>query len=397
MLDCRSTVATAACAGAVLAACADPDLPTDLRTSGPPNVTVVTVMSDQETDIDPSPVGIGRIVETATYCRLNDEKRPSIVGLPDIRIITVCPEDLTKPAVENGTAAAVPSQWFIRIVFDKLLDPRVEDLEPVLDGNGNQVGNKGTFRGPNMTLPVTLKCNGADIAYNGYYVPNGNRQSWPLGPALYVAPLNFLSAPVGSTCTVSIKDTVHSKRGESVPANQRDYTFKILPMQLRFAVPDPADAEEPGDILQSPKVPLEFFFTAALKHKGMLGSDADALVLTTLDKTKVQIISGPNDGVTEDDPDGVANAEVCAGTGGTAVPEANIRAYLRGTAGDTTALVMRLDAGGPTAKATQVWQPATTYRVEFLEGASVAPDQGGADAPLPVGADHALCFHTSAM
>src|SRR5215470_1022329 len=59
MLDYRSTVAAAAFAGAVLAACADPDLPTDLRTSGPPNITTVTVLTDLETSIDPAPQGIG--------------------------------------------------------------------------------------------------------------------------------------------------------------------------------------------------------------------------------------------------------------------------------------------------------------------------------------------------
>src|ERR1051325_2418882 len=149
MLDYRSTVAAAAFAGSVLAACSDPDLPTDLRTSGPPNITVVTVMSDEETAIDPNPQGIGRIVETATYCRVGDAKRPALVGLPDIRTILVCPEDLSKPADENGAPEAVPPQWFVRVVCDKLLDPNVEDLVPVLDSNGIQPGTIGSFRGPN--------------------------------------------------------------------------------------------------------------------------------------------------------------------------------------------------------------------------------------------------------
>ena len=392
MLDYRSTVAAAAFAGAVLVGCSDPDLPTDLRTSGPPNVTVVTVMSDQETAIDPNPQGIGRIVETATYCRIGDNKRPSIVGLPDIRTITVCPEDLSKPAEENGTAGAVPPSWFVRIVFDKLLDAKIEDLVPVLDANGIQTGTIGTFRGPNMTQPVTLQCNGVDVPYDGYYVPNGNRQSWALGPALFVTPMSATSVPTGASCKVSIKDVVHNKAGESVPTDQRDYTFKILPMKLRFSVPDPGDGE-PGKIAQDPTAPINFFFTGALKVGGTLGTGGGALSLTTLDPTKVTITSAPNLGVTMDNPDGDPNTAVCDGSAGTAVPSVNIRSYLDGTAGATTALVMDLDVGGPTADG-DPWEGSTTYLVKFAAGAGVAPAQGGADGALPT--DFSLCFHTTA-
>jgi hypothetical protein len=392
MLDYRSTVAATAFAAAMLVGCSDPDLPTDLRTSGPPNVTVVTVMSDQETAIDPNPQGIGRIVETATYCRIGDQKRPSIVGLPDIRTITVCPEDLSKPAEENGTAGAVPPSWFVRIVFDKLLDAKIEDLVPVLDANGIQTGTIGTFRGPNMTQPVTLQCNGADVPYDGYYVPNGNRSSWALGPALFVTPMSPTSVPVGADCKVSIKDVVHNKAGESVPTDQRDYTFKILPMKLRFSVPDPGDGE-PGSTAQDPTAPISFFFTAALKVASTLGTGGGALSLTTLDPTKVTITAGPNLNVGDANPDGDPDPAVCAGTAGTPVPSANIRSYLDGTAGATTALVMDLDVGGPAADG-DPWAGSTTYLVKFATGASVAPAQGGAPGTLP--ADFSLCFHTTA-
>jgi hypothetical protein len=394
MLDYRSTVAAAAFAGAVLAACSDPDLPTDLRTSGPPNVTVVTVLSDEETAIDPNPQGIGRIVETATYCRVGDNKRPGLVGLPDIRTIRICPEDLSKPAVANGVAEAVPPSWIVRVVFDKLLDPKVEDLVPVLDSMGIQTSTIGSFRGPNMTQPVTLKCNGIDVSYDGYYVPNGNLQSWPLGPALFVTPTRAIDVPVGASCTVSVKDTVHNKAGESVPADQRDYTFKLMAMALRFSVPDPGDGM-PGSMLQDPTVPVDFFFNAALKVGGTLGTGGDTLNLTTLDPATVTIKSGPNLNITADNPDGDPDPAVCGGTGATE-PAANIRSYLAGTGAATTSLVMELDVGGPTATPDTVWAPNTTYLITFAAGATVAPNQGGTPAALPGAADYSLCFHTAA-
>ena len=399
MLDYRSTVAAAAFAGAVLAACSDPDLPTDLRTSGPPNVTVVTVLSDEETAIDPNPQGIGRIVETATFCRLNDNKRPALVGLPDIRTIRICPDDLAKKADADGVAEAVPPSWIVRIVFDKLLDPKVEDLVPVLDSMGIQTGTIGSFRGPNMTQPVTLKCGPTpstmiDVSYDGYYVPNGNKQSWPLGPALFVTPTRAIDVPVGASCTVSIKDTVHNKAGESVPADQRDYNFKLMPMALRFSVPDPGDGM-PGSMLQDPTVPVDFFFNAALKVGGTLGTGGDTLNLTTLDPATVTIKSGPNLNVTANNPDGDPDPAVCGGTGATE-PAANIRSYLAGTGATTSSLVMELDVGGPTATPDTVWAPNTTYLVTFAAGASVTPNQGGTPAALPGAADYSLCFHTAA-
>lgn len=397
MLDYRTTVAATLFTGAVLVGCSEPDLRTNLRTSGPPNVTTVTVMSDEETELDPSPQGIGRIVETATYCRIGDNKRPGIVGLPDIRTITVCPLDLSKPADEAGKAEAVPPAWWVRVVFDKLLDPKVEDLVPVLDSNGIQTGTVGSFRGPNMTQPVTLQCNGVDVPYDGYYVPNGNAQSWALGPALYVQPMDATSVPVGADCKISVKDVVHNKNGESVPPDQRDYTFKIAPMHLRFSVPSPGDGD-PGTITQDPTEPLAFFFNAEPKTGGMLGTGGAALTLTTFDTTKVTIVSTPNLKIDPaNNPDGDPDTSLCDGsTMGTPVPVTAIRAYLSGTAGATSALVMDLDAGGPTATPTDklVWQPSTTYLVTFAADATISPQQGGADAPLP--SDFSLCFHTTA-
>lgn len=393
MLDYRSTiVAAGAFMGALLVGCGDPDLLTNLRTSGPPNVTTVTVMSDLETSIDPDSQktgGLDRLLEDATYCRLNDNKRPGLVGLPDIRTIQVCPDDLTMKAMDDGVAPAAPPVWFVRVVFDKLLDPNIEDLEPVIDGNGMPTGTSfGTLKN---TQPVTLQCNGVDIAYDGYYVPNGNFQSWPLGPALFIQPLVATDAPTGASCTISLKDNIHNKQGQSVPTDQRNYTFKLAPMSFRFSDPAPDDKND-GSLELTPTTPIELFWTAELKAGATITTGKDMITLSDLDTTKVTLISGPNQGSGPD-------PSVCMGTG-TAVPPAQIRAYLRGPNAVTEALVLRVDAGGdlagPTAQMDQLWEPNTTYLLTFAAGAAVTPKQGGDPGALPGPSDFSLCFHTTA-
>ena len=397
MLDYRFTIAAAgAFMGTWLVGCGDPDLPTDLRTNGPPNVTAVMVMSDLETAIDPDSEKVGvidRYLEDATYCRLNDDKRPRLIGLQDGRTTTVCPEDLTMKAMSDGVAAGAPPLWFVRIVFDRLLDPSIEDLAPVLDQNGMPTGQSfGTLK---RTQPVTLKCNDVDIMYDGYYVPNGNKESWPPGPALFIQPLAPTDAPTGASCTVSIKDNVHSKTGESVPADQRSYTFQIGPMSFRFSDPAPDDTND-GKIALTTTIPIRLFFTAELRAGATITTDPgtpDESTITLsrdLDPTQIKLISGPNVG-------SKANPAVCGGTGD-AVPSDKIRTYLLGSDPTTSALVLQVDAGGdpagPTAQMKQLWEPSTTYLLTFADGAAVPPKQGGDPAALPGASDFSLCFHT---
>jgi len=396
MLDYRSTiVAASAFMGALLVGCGDPDLPTDLRTSGPPNVTTVTVMSDLETSIDPSSEktgGLDRLLEDATYCRLGDNKRPGLVGLPDIRTIQVCPDDLSMKAMDDGVAAAAPPVWFVRIVFDKLLDANIEDLVPLLDESGNPTGtNVGTLKN---TQPVALRCNGVDIAYDGYYVPNGNKQSWPLGPALYIQPLAQTDAPTGASCTVSLRDNIHNKAGESVPADQRDYNFALAPMSFRFSEPAPDDTND-GSIEVASTSAIELFWTAELKAGAPLVIGTDSFALSDLDTTKVSLKFGPNINITPANPNGDPDPTICQG-GGSDVPSADIRAYLLGPNATTSALVLLLDDGGdPSLAAGQLWKPTTTYRLTFADGAVVTPKQGGDPGALPGASDFSLCFHTT--
>jgi hypothetical protein len=372
MLACRFTIAMAVVLSAgVLPGCADPDLPTDLRKDGPPNVTAVMVMSDLRTGVDPGfpqgPLDLSRLIETATHCRLNDEKRPGLVDLPTERTTQVCPDDLRMPSLTEGTAEAAPPDWFVRIVFDKLLDPDVEDLVPQLDASGKPTGVMlGTLAN---TQPVTLTCNGSAVPYGGYYVPNGNRVSWPLGPALYIQPLDPMSVPTGATCEVGIKDIVHNKQGASVPADQRSFTFQIAPMRLRFSVPAPSSDNSDMTALD-PATPVKFYWTAAFT--------------TMPDPAEIKIFAGPNTA------DGMASTAVCSG-GGTPIGASEITTSASGAMATTTALIMnlRLNSLGPRL----AWTPNTTYRIELGANAKTTPKQGGPAGTFPAG--YKLCFHTT--
>jgi hypothetical protein len=108
----RTHGVVAATLGALtLAACTDPAQNTDLRPEGPPEVLAVLVMND----------AAGMLNETATFCKTGDEKRPSLVGATQ-----VCPDDLSAGADE--VTNAYPDGWYVRIMFDELLNGDVETL-----------------------------------------------------------------------------------------------------------------------------------------------------------------------------------------------------------------------------------------------------------------------------
>src|ERR1043165_9479169 len=97
-------------------ACSDPAARTDLRPEGPPDVLAVRVLND----------AAGGLIESATYCKPGDEKRPSLVGLPDFTTQQICPEAVADTV--GALADAAPELWYVRIMFDELLDPSIEDL-----------------------------------------------------------------------------------------------------------------------------------------------------------------------------------------------------------------------------------------------------------------------------
>ncbi|HWU86317.1 MAG TPA: Ig-like domain-containing protein [Kofleriaceae bacterium] len=235
-LSTQGAVVTAV-AVLALSACSDPTARTDLRPEGPPDVLAVLVLND----------ALGGLVESATYCKPGDEKRPGLVGLPDFTTTQICPDVLSEGVKEIDDAA--PQGWYVRIMFDELLDPNVEDLIPVPDENNQDSGvSTGTI---SKTKPVTLQCEdftGAmvDVDYDGYYSPSGNNVTWPLGPSLVVKPKQPTTISVGSKCQITLKDTITDKQGERVPPDQRGpYPFKVAPVQAIAISPGDGETVDP--------------------------------------------------------------------------------------------------------------------------------------------------------
>lgn len=219
----------------LVAACSDPEQTTDLRPDGPPEVLSVLVMND----------AVGGLYEGATFCKPGDKKRPAQVGTPDGNLLQVCPADQAMGVDE--LADANPQNWYVRIMFDELLDPSIEELNPILDADGNDTGTlSGTIAN---TKPVTLQCesvNGGlvDIPYDGYYSPSGNNVTWPLGPSLVIKANHPELVSTQSECQVTIKDNVLDKDGNPVPTDQRGpFKFKIAPVALIAGDTAPADGD----------------------------------------------------------------------------------------------------------------------------------------------------------
>jgi len=244
----RYGVAAALTALAV-GACSDPVQRTDLRPDGPPDVLAVMIMDDAANGLS----------ETATYCRKSDDKRPSLVGLPDGSTKQICPVDGSE--VKGAVHDAYPQGWFVRIMFDELLDPNVEELTQIVDADGNPTG---TYSGSIAnTKPVTLQCqsvNGnalVDIPYDGYYSPSGNSVTWPLGPSLVIKPNSPALVATQSECQVTIKSNVLDKDGNPVPDAQKGpYKFKIAPVALVTADTAPAD----GDMVDASAAGVDITF-----------------------------------------------------------------------------------------------------------------------------------------
>lgn len=329
-------------------ACDAPTLSTDLRPDGAPEVLSVLVMNDADNEI----------LELATFCKANDDKRPGLLGTP-IGPVQICGEDLSTPA--EPITDAVPTVWHVRIMFDELLDPGVEDLIPILDQDTQM--ETGQFEGTlAATQPVTLTCGGTAVAYDGYYNPSGNNVTFPLGPSLFIQPTNPEDVASGSECTVAIKDLVVDKDNNKVPDDQRAnsaYTFSID--SLKFAGSSPAAAKDPAKASTiNPKAPV------VLRFNGFI----DAATLSAAEVSITELV-GPDCAVTAG---GVAATPVIA-----ADPKNDLAINLSVT-----------DGGAGLA-----FKPLKAYVVTFAAGNAVADVAGGPGA-LPVAAAFNLCFKTSA-
>jgi hypothetical protein len=193
---------------------------------------------------------VNGLSESATYCRKGDDKRPSLVGLPDGSTKQVCPLDGSE--VKNGVIDAYPQGWFVRVMFDELLDPSIEDLTEIIDDDGNPTG---TYSGSiAATHPVNLKCTGVagamvDIPYDGYYSPSGNNVTWPLGPSIVIKPNFPATVPSTAMCQVTLNDNILDKNdGVPVPSDERGpYTFQISKIKVASISPADKDNLDPVD------------------------------------------------------------------------------------------------------------------------------------------------------
>lgn len=193
----------------------------------------------------------GQVVEQATYCKPNDEKRPQRVGLPDATARDICPADVSKGVDE--LTDAYPDGWYVRIMFDELLDPNIEELTEILDPETGE--GTDTFEGSIAnTQPVKLECESigggfVEVDYDGYYSPSGNNVTWPLGPSLVIKPSEPRAIASGKECRITIRDNVVDKSGETVPSATREFKFKVAPITVIATDPtDSADAAKPAEV-----------------------------------------------------------------------------------------------------------------------------------------------------
>lgn len=248
-----------------LAACSVPDLNTNLRPDGPPEVLTMMTLSSRISD------GGGVQLEYPSFCKADDTAVPTIIGLPDQSVFQVCPDptDPNDPVTVSEVADADPQAWYIRVVFDELLDPNIETLTEI-DADGNDTGNPCTATSITCnghiaaSHPFTLNCGAgalSDVAYDGYYAPNGNKVSWPPGPSLVVFPTDLASIPTGSECSLTMGNVITDKDGNTVPAaQQNDSAYKMKVAELAIVATSPEDASTGVD----PATTVDITFNAVI-------------------------------------------------------------------------------------------------------------------------------------
>ena len=334
-----------------IGACSNPDEQTDLRPSGAPEVLTVLVSNDAAGD---------GILEGATFCKVNDDKRPTLVPANPDGPAQVCPDDPSKGATK--VEDAVPLGWYVRIQFDELLNPEIEDLLPIPNSDLMQ----GSLA---RTQPVVLTCAGANVPYDGYYDPSGNSFTWPLGPSLFIQPTDDTTIPTGADCTVMIKDVVVDKDGEKVPGAQAGpFTFSIAPLDLVGTDPaPPRDAAKPNTV--APEDPLVLSFNAQVDP-------------ASLDPAKVTI----------------QEATDCDGTGAVTKP-AVVKEHVINDMGDVDKTSIEISDGmAPTDLAfddsPDPMNPKV-YVITFAADAQVKQDiPTGGVVDLPVAEKLSICFKT---
>jgi hypothetical protein len=208
---------------ALVAACGDPELASDLDTDGPPDVVEVNVASESAPG-DPN----GNAIEAATFCRPGEEFKVNTLYCPLRRNS----ENKPIPGAREQTGPvldATPMGWHVRFIFTELLDPSIEEL----------VETDGVISGSiAASQPFVLSCGGNELVYEGWLDPTGNHLSYPPGPSLVVHATEFIAT--GTACQVSlVEGVVTDKDGDAVPGDQRGpYDFSIAPLTVGESSPE---------------------------------------------------------------------------------------------------------------------------------------------------------------
>lgn len=189
-----------------LISCTDENIASDLNTDGPPRVISVTVLSQAARG------------EAATYCASEDS------GEKLNR--QICPEDAETTQVTD----ARPVGWYTRVVFNELLI--AELVETLVDENDDGAYDYGTLA---ETQPVVLTCGGEEVAYDGYYVPNGSHLTNPPGPSLVVQPTEFVASST-QDCEITVKPDLMDKDFENI-TEAGPYSFGIAPLSIVETLP----------------------------------------------------------------------------------------------------------------------------------------------------------------
>ncbi|MBP9203819.1 MAG: hypothetical protein KBG28_07660 [Kofleriaceae bacterium] len=297
-----------------LAGCSEPELATNLRPDGPPDVLAFMVQTDIFTDG-------GIPLEVASMCRAGDEKAPTMVTLPDQTVVQVCPRIGTDDDPVSAVTNADPLAPQVRVVFDELLDPSIEQLFNE-DGDDCTAEDDACTATIAATNPVSVTCGGSPVAYDGYYVPNGNNVTWPPGPSLVVT---FAAGDIatGAQCQLTINDNVVDKTGVVVPADQRGpFMFEFAPMAFLGSDPEPDGLSVPVDSDSE----FVLLFNALIDEASVSGSDITvvdsaggtvATVLTVAD-TVIEVAADAGtwapDAYTLSIPAGATFADVAGGT-----------------------------------------------------------------------------------
>jgi hypothetical protein len=380
----QGSLATVTCAVVGLGGgCTNDVVNSDLR-DGPPDVLAIVVNSPDHRDpcsgsnqatCSFSP---GQPLEQATFCKAGDTKRPGLVGTIDLTTVQVCPATLSAAATEitdafygiqanaqnpMGGLVTPTNGWYARIMFANLLQPNIEDLIPNIDPSTKMPD--GTFTGTLATTqPVTLTCGGTAVQYDGYYSPSGNSLSYPVGPSLFIAPLDPTSVAGGTECSLSIKNTVKNKAGQAVPSSELGpYTFKVGQIALQSSTPNCA-GNLPGCSMGDLTMPT------------MIDATAASLVLTFSGAVDVTSLTA---------------ADVVLQTGTDCMtPTATATAVIGSDSNSPAAL----DVFDAAATGTNTFVTGQTYIFTFKAGVMVKDVAGGDSLPMPAPADFTVCFTT---